>query len=148
MIKILIYLIKNISGNLRGKIIGLQFLISVNSVAQLISILSIAPLVSILSNHNLDIYEILRPILDFINIDLNSEKKDLIIDFSLFVLFIFTLSNILTAITYALQQKISMQFEVELSKIIVEKFFYQEQDVGVKKILIILNLLLKKKYQT
>ena len=133
MIKILIYLIKNISGNLRGKIIGLQFLISVNSVAQLISILSIAPLVSILSNHNLDIYEILRPILDFINIDLNSEKKDLIIDFSLFVLFIFTLSNILTAITYALQQKISMQFEVELSKIIVEKFFYQEQDVGVKK---------------
>lgn len=131
MIKKIFYLINNISENLRYKIFILQILIFINSIAQLISILSIAPLISILSNHELISYEFLKPIINLINF--NYTKNNLIIILSFFVLIIFTLSNIFSALTYSMQYRIAMQFEVEFSQKIVEKFFYQKKNVGTQK---------------
>lgn len=131
MIKKIFYLINNTSENLKYKIFILQILIFINSIAQLISILSIAPLISILSNHELISYEFLKPIINLINF--NYSKNDLIIILSFFVLIIFTLSNILSAVTYSMQYRIAMQFEVEFSQKMVEKFFYQKKNIGTQK---------------
>jgi len=131
MIKIIIYLYKTASQDLKSKIILLQFLTIIGSVVQMISILSIAPLISILSDHNLEAYSFLKPI---INLDyVNSNKRTILINYSFYLLLIFTISNIVSAITYALQNRISMQFDVELTKNVIEKFFYQKQNIGIKK---------------
>jgi HlyD family secretion protein len=129
MVKKIVQIFKVVSKDLRYKIFFLQFIIFLNSIAQLISILSLAPLVAILSNSSLDTFQAFQPLLNLINYDLN--KNNLTIVFSIFVLIIFTVSNIFSVITNAAQHRISLQFELELSKKIVENFFYQRQVAGI-----------------
>lgn len=130
MLKKVIKIFYSVSADLKFKILFLQFLILINSITQLISILSIGPLIAILSNYNLENFQFLQPILNLINFDQN--KNNLTIIFSIFVLVIFTLSNIFSAINYAIQHRIAQEFDVELSKKVVEKFFHQKQDTGLK----------------
>jgi ABC-type multidrug transport system fused ATPase/permease subunit len=129
MVKKIVQIFKVVSKDLRYKIFFLQFIIFLNSIAQLISILSLAPLVAILSNSSLDTFQAFKPLLNLINYDQN--KNNLTIVFSIFVLIIFTVSNIFSVITNAAQHRISLQFELELSKKIVENFFYQRQVAGI-----------------
>jgi ABC-type transport system involved in cytochrome bd biosynthesis fused ATPase/permease subunit len=130
LIKIL-KIFNSVSGNLRYKIFYFQFLIFLNSIAQLLSIVSIGPLIMILSDNNLDTLYFLQPLFNLKYFDQN--KESLTILFSIFILIIFTISNILSLITNAIQQRIAQQFDVELSTKIVKNFFYQRQDTGVAK---------------
>ena len=130
LIKIL-KIFNSVSGNLRYKIFYFQFLIFLNSIAQLLSIVSIGPLIMILSDNNLDTLYFLQPLFNLKYFDQN--KESLTILFSIFILIVFTISNILSLITNAIQQRIAQQFDVELSTKIVKNFFYQRQDTGVAK---------------
>ncbi len=130
LIKIL-KIFNSVSGNLRYKIFYFQFLIFLNSIAQLLSIVSIGPLIMILSDNNLDTLYFLQPLFNLKYFGQN--KESLTILFSIFILIIFTISNILSLITNAIQQRIAQQFDVELSTKIVKNFFYQRQDTGVAK---------------
>jgi len=85
----------------------------------------------ILSDNNLDTLYFLQPLFNLKYFDQN--KESLTILFSIFILIIFTISNILSLITNAIQQRIAQQFDVELSTKIVKNFFYQRQDTGVAK---------------
>mgnify|MGYP001300178179 CR=1 FL=1 len=112
----------------------LQFLILINSVFQLLAVLSVGPLVAILANYdvaNLDYMKKIIELISFLGISL--EGGSLLKVFSFFVLVSFIITNVLTALIYSIQQILSQKINLEISKNVVENFFYQSSSEGAKK---------------
>lgn len=133
MIKALLLFTKYSSKKISRIFYLLQILIILNSIFQLISVVSVAPLVALLSNYNIENYahfEKFYILLNYFNIQ--ATKSNLLIIFSGLVLFVFVITNILTAIVYSLQQIISQMVNVEISGKVVKKFFSQKSSIGIK----------------
>jgi ATP-binding cassette, subfamily B, bacterial PglK len=133
MIKALLLFTKYSSKKISRIFYLLQILIIFNSIFQLISVVSVAPLVALLSNYNIENYahfEKFYILLNYFNIQ--ATKSNLLIIFSGLVLFVFVITNILTAIVYSLQQIISQMVNVEISGKVVKNFFSQKSSIGIK----------------
>jgi ABC-type multidrug transport system fused ATPase/permease subunit len=112
----------------------LQFLILINSIFQLLSVLSVGPLVATLANYDLNNLSYMQKIINLatdLGIDLKSES--LLKFFSLLVLASFIITNFLTALIYSIQQILSQKINLGISKRVIENFFYQPLDQGIKK---------------
>jgi ABC-type multidrug transport system fused ATPase/permease subunit len=112
----------------------LQFLILVNSLFQLLAVLSVGPLVAILANYDVANLNYMKKIIELISfLGISLEGGSLLKVFSFFVLVSFIITNVLTALIYSIQQILSQKINLEISKNIVENFFYQSSSEGAKK---------------